>query len=167
MPSRAVPTGREFQHWLVGNVPGGDVDKGDSLSAYVGSGPPPKTGNLCTRRRMTPRVQPIGLTQILTIVQRIFPGLHRYVFLVYKQPSKLTFDEPRVNNRYIINNLHFQDFKNKIKNDIRLCIGNMLTSTGCVMGTYNSITSINNIILHYYTLDNTSIEESGINDIDD
>lgn len=26
------------------------------------------------------------------------PGLHRYVFVVYKQPGKLTFDEPRLPN---------------------------------------------------------------------
>jgi len=26
-------------------------------------------------------------------------GLHRYVFLVYKQPGKLTFDEKRLTNR--------------------------------------------------------------------
>lgn len=26
-------------------------------------------------------------------------GLHRYVFLIYKQNGKLTFDEPRLTNR--------------------------------------------------------------------
>jgi phosphatidylethanolamine-binding protein (PEBP) family uncharacterized protein len=40
------------------------------LSDYVGSGPPPET------------------------------GLHRYIFLVFKQnDGKLTFDEPRLTNR--------------------------------------------------------------------
>lgn len=29
----------------------------------------------------------------------IFSGLHRYVFLIYKQSGKLTFDEPRLTNR--------------------------------------------------------------------
>ncbi|KAL1500855.1 hypothetical protein ABEB36_006279 [Hypothenemus hampei] len=67
-PSRKEPTFREWHHWLVGNVPGNDVSKGEVLSAYVGSGPPPNT------------------------------GLHRYVFLVYKQNGKLTFDEPRLPN---------------------------------------------------------------------
>jgi phosphatidylethanolamine-binding protein len=28
-----------------------------------------------------------------------FSGLHRYVFLIYKQSGKLTFDEPRLTNR--------------------------------------------------------------------
>ncbi|XP_011882181.1 PREDICTED: protein D2-like isoform X3 [Vollenhovia emeryi] len=68
-PSRKEPKFREWHHWLVGNIPGSDVSKGDTLSAYVGSGPPKGT------------------------------GLHRYVFLVYKQPGRLTFDEKRLTNR--------------------------------------------------------------------
>ena len=65
-PSRKEPKFREWHHWLVGNIPGGDVDKGDTLSGYVGSGPPEKT------------------------------GLHRYVFLIYKQPGKINFTEQRL-----------------------------------------------------------------------
>ncbi|XP_074114969.1 protein D2 isoform X1 [Cotesia typhae] len=68
-PSRKQPTYREWHHWLVGNIPGNDVSKGEVLSAYIGSGPPQGT------------------------------DLHRYVFLVYKQLQKLTFDEPRLTNR--------------------------------------------------------------------
>jgi len=68
-PSRKEHTFREWHHWLVGNIPGNDITKGETLSEYVGSGPPPET------------------------------GLHRYVFLAYKQPSKLNFDEPRLTNR--------------------------------------------------------------------
>lgn len=32
----------EFQwhHWLVGNIPGAEVGQGETLSEYVGSGPP-------------------------------------------------------------------------------------------------------------------------------
>ncbi|GMS89105.1 hypothetical protein PENTCL1PPCAC_11280, partial [Pristionchus entomophagus] len=58
-PSRAEPTYREWHHWLVSNIPGQDIAKGDTLSAYVGSGPPPKT------------------------------GLHRYIFLVYEQKGRI------------------------------------------------------------------------------
>lgn len=58
----------QWHHWLVGNIPGNDVAQGETLSAYVGSGPPEGT------------------------------GLHRYVFLIYKQNGKLTFDEPRLTN---------------------------------------------------------------------
>jgi len=74
-PSRENPKFREWHHWLVGNIPGSDVSKGEDLSKgeilseYIGSGPPQDT------------------------------GLHRYVFLLYKQPGKLTFDEKRLTNR--------------------------------------------------------------------
>lgn len=53
---------------MVGNIPGGNIDAGETLSAYVGAGPPQGT------------------------------GLHRYVFLIYKQNEKLNFDEPRLTN---------------------------------------------------------------------
>ncbi|XKL61067.1 hypothetical protein PGB90_008124 [Kerria lacca] len=68
-PSRKSPKFREWHHWLVGNIPGSEIEKGETLSEYIGSGPPPDT------------------------------GLHRYVFLVYQQPGKLTFTEPRLTNR--------------------------------------------------------------------
>ena len=68
-PSRKDPKFREWHHWLVGNVPGCNVAGGETLSEYVGSGPPEGT------------------------------GLHRYVFLVYKQPGKLQFNEQRLTNR--------------------------------------------------------------------
>ncbi|XP_076651400.1 protein D2 isoform X2 [Halictus rubicundus] len=68
-PSRQDPKFREWHHWLIGNIPGVNVAKGEVLSEYVGSGPPKGT------------------------------GLHRYVFLLYKQPGKLTFDEKRLTNR--------------------------------------------------------------------
>ncbi|PSN44482.1 OV-16 antigen [Blattella germanica] len=68
-PSRENPEIAQVRHWLVGNIPGNKVDEGETLTAYVGSGPPKDS------------------------------GLHRYMFLVYKQPGKITFDEPRIDNR--------------------------------------------------------------------
>ncbi|KAJ8929801.1 hypothetical protein NQ314_017398 [Rhamnusium bicolor] len=68
-PSRKNPKFREWHHWLVGNVPGNEIAKGEVLTEYVGSGPPKGT------------------------------GLHRYLFLVYKQTEKLKFDEKRLTNR--------------------------------------------------------------------
>lgn len=62
-PSRENPKFREWHHWLIGNVYGGDINKGEVLSDYIGSGPPKGT------------------------------GLHRYVFLVYKQPEKCDFSK--------------------------------------------------------------------------
>ncbi|XP_030754179.1 protein D2-like [Sitophilus oryzae] len=62
-PSRTSPDRKEARHWLVGNIPGSDVSKGQVISAYIGSGPPQGS------------------------------GLHRYIFLIYQQPGKITFDE--------------------------------------------------------------------------
>lgn len=62
-PSRKHPTAKQWQHWVVGNIPGADISKGETLAEYVGSGPPKNT------------------------------GLHRYVFLLYKQPAKVEFKE--------------------------------------------------------------------------
>lgn len=39
-PSRKEPTYREWHHWLVGNIPGSKIAEGETLSEYVGSGPP-------------------------------------------------------------------------------------------------------------------------------
>ncbi|XP_012266194.2 protein D2-like [Athalia rosae] len=61
---------REFQHWVVGNIPEDSVAKGEVLTAYVGSGPPKGS------------------------------GLHRYIFLLYKQnQGAITFDERRLSSR--------------------------------------------------------------------
>ncbi|CAD6994069.1 phosphatidylethanolamine-binding protein homolog F40A3.3 [Ceratitis capitata] len=58
-PSRAEPTNREILHWLVVNIPGNKVAEGQTVAEYIGSGP--SKGS----------------------------GLHRYVFLVFKQPGKI------------------------------------------------------------------------------
>lgn len=59
-PSRKDPKFREFCHFVVVNIPGTEVTKGDTLVEYIGSGPPLGT------------------------------GLHRYVFLLYEQKAKIT-----------------------------------------------------------------------------
>jgi phosphatidylethanolamine-binding protein (PEBP) family uncharacterized protein len=68
-PSRAKPDKREWHHWLVVNIPGKNVEQGQTLAEYVGSGPPKGS------------------------------GLHRYVYLVYRQPSRLEFSVPTLSNR--------------------------------------------------------------------
>nr|XP_019537111.2 protein D2-like [Aedes albopictus] len=60
---------REWHHWLVVNIPGTDIERGDVLSEYIGAAPPKKT------------------------------GLHRYVFLVYQQNGRLSCGETRLSNR--------------------------------------------------------------------
>ncbi|XP_072154793.1 protein D1-like [Bemisia tabaci] len=57
MPKPTAPSDRDFRHWIVGNIPGTHVHKGDTVSEYVG-------GTLALFGQ----------------------GVHRYVFLVYKQP---------------------------------------------------------------------------------
>lgn len=70
-PSRTDFPYREARHWLVVNIPESYVQKGDHITEYVGSGPPKGT------------------------------GLHRYTFLVYKQPNGIIkHDEPRTTSRY-------------------------------------------------------------------
>lgn len=56
----------EVKHWLIGNIPGNDLKKGDVLADYRGSGPPQGS------------------------------GLHRYVFLVFKQNGKIAYEEKRI-----------------------------------------------------------------------
>jgi len=77
-PSRKEPKFREYQHYLVVNIPGADVSKGEVLSDYVGAGPPKGT------------------------------GLHRYVYLVYKQPGKVTCNEPKLSKRNGDNRSNFK-----------------------------------------------------------
>lgn len=67
-PSRAQPKFREVNHWLVVNIQGNDLNSGDVITGYLGSGPPKGT------------------------------GLHRYVFLIYKQGGKVNFDEPKTSS---------------------------------------------------------------------
>uniref|UniRef100_A0A914V6R4 Potassium channel domain-containing protein n=1 Tax=Plectus sambesii TaxID=2011161 RepID=A0A914V6R4_9BILA len=42
-PSRANPIRREWRHWLVVNIIGKDLSSGQTLTSYVGPGPPPTT----------------------------------------------------------------------------------------------------------------------------
>lgn len=65
-PSRKDPKVGQVKHWLVGNIPEGDVKKGDYIADYRGSGPPQGT------------------------------GLHRYIFLLYKQSGKIVYEEKHI-----------------------------------------------------------------------
>lgn len=59
-PSRTDPKFREVLHWCVINIPGSSVADGQVIAEYVGAGPGEGS------------------------------GLHRYVFLVFKQGEKIT-----------------------------------------------------------------------------
>ena len=56
------PKFREWRHWTVVNIPGMNINAGHLAAVYVGAGPPKGT------------------------------GYHRYVFLLYKQPSTINVD---------------------------------------------------------------------------
>jgi len=43
-PSRKTPQFREWYHWGVVNIRGGDVSSGETVAEYVGAGPPKGTG---------------------------------------------------------------------------------------------------------------------------
>lgn len=79
-PNRQEPKFRSVCHWYVGNIPGDKIEQGDHRIAFVGSGPPQGS------------------------------GLHRYVFLVYKQTDgRVDLSEaPRTSNRSRNNRLNFQ-----------------------------------------------------------
>lgn len=68
-PNRQEPKFREVRHWLVVNIPGSDLSAGEHKFQYIGSGPPQGS------------------------------GLHRYVFLLFKQDGKQNFDMPTTTNR--------------------------------------------------------------------
>lgn len=93
-PSRQNPKVREFLHWLVVNVPGCDLVKGDTIAEFVGSGPPEGT------------------------------GLHRYVFLAYQQPGPITCDEPKMPNNTPENRRKFSIKKFAAKYGMNLVAAN-------------------------------------------
>ncbi|XP_011495075.1 PREDICTED: protein D3-like [Ceratosolen solmsi marchali] len=67
-PSSQDPKLQEMLHWLVANIPGSDISKGEIIAEYIGSAPSKDT------------------------------GLHRYVLLAYKQTNKLIIDMPHISN---------------------------------------------------------------------
>lgn len=63
VPCRQNPIFREWQHMIVGNIRGCNMGTGKKIVDYIGAGPPKDT------------------------------GLHRYVFLIYKQKAEIKFEE--------------------------------------------------------------------------
>lgn len=69
-PSRHEPTISEVRHWLVVNISGNAVNNGQTIVEYIGSGAPKGT------------------------------GLHRYIFLVYRQNGEIDYNGPITSNRF-------------------------------------------------------------------
>ncbi|KAF2895554.1 hypothetical protein ILUMI_10618 [Ignelater luminosus] len=76
-PRRKNPIQKEWQAWLVVNIPGSRVKDGETLTEYI----PPCPVN--------------------------FTGFHRFVFLVYQQPNRLDFNEPYKSNTDVTNRINF------------------------------------------------------------
>lgn len=65
-PSRKDRSMGEILHWLVMNIPESAVEHGDEITEFIGSGAPKDS------------------------------GLHRYIFLIFKQPNgQIDHNEPR------------------------------------------------------------------------
>uniref|UniRef100_A0A0K0EER4 Phosphatidylethanolamine-binding protein n=1 Tax=Strongyloides stercoralis TaxID=6248 RepID=A0A0K0EER4_STRER len=68
-PSRKEPINGEIKHWLIMNIPGVNINDGEVIADYIGSGAPKGT------------------------------GFHRYILLLYKQNNKIdTSKEIKVSN---------------------------------------------------------------------
>lgn len=65
-PSRQNPNLRIIQHWTIVNIENNNIETGNVLTEYLGSLPGKNT------------------------------GLHRYIFLLFKQPRRLQFYEPLI-----------------------------------------------------------------------
>lgn len=77
-PSRADPHLGQFLHWGVVNISGNDITSGDTIAQFIGSGPPADS------------------------------GLHRYVYLVYKQSGKINWTKERITDRSAVGRGNFK-----------------------------------------------------------
>lgn len=94
-PSRANPKMGEVRHWLVVNILGSDVKSGQHVTEYIGSGAPKDS------------------------------GLHRYVFLLFKQTKgKQTFDLPSVSKNAIEGRVSTKTRALITANHLKLVAGN-------------------------------------------
>lgn len=94
-PNRQEPKFGEVRHWLVVNIPGNDLGSGEAKFQYIGSGPPKGS------------------------------GLHRYVFLLFKQANgKQEFDLPTVTNKSRDGRLTTNTRKLIAENNLKLVEGN-------------------------------------------
>ncbi|XP_018913441.2 protein D3 isoform X2 [Bemisia tabaci] len=85
-PIKEPRTVNEFPHWMVGNIPGNNVEKGETIFDYVG--------------------------YRATVVDK---EPHRYTFVAYRQPGEepIKFDEPRLNDTQILEREKLSNFSAK------------------------------------------------------
>ncbi|CRK92645.1 CLUMA_CG006196, isoform A [Clunio marinus] len=94
-PSRMEPTAREFRHWLKVNIPSNDLNNGETIVQFAESGPPMHT------------------------------GLHRYIFLLFKQiQGKSSFNLPFIPSRTIRGRISTSTKNLKESMNLELVAGN-------------------------------------------
>ncbi|KAI1720687.1 phosphatidylethanolamine-binding protein domain-containing protein [Ditylenchus destructor] len=71
VPNRAMPSDREYLHWMITNITGNSLEKGDEIVSY--EAPLPKKGS----------------------------GLHRYVFILLEQSKPIVFDNNELSSDVI------------------------------------------------------------------
>lgn len=76
-PSRDAPKARSWQHWIVGNIPGDNIDSGDVLTECEFNGN-------CENYSSAMTLVPSNVSDVGAVPAR-GTGLHRYVFLLFEQ----------------------------------------------------------------------------------
>ncbi|KAI1719453.1 phosphatidylethanolamine-binding protein [Ditylenchus destructor] len=71
VPNRAMPTDREYLHWMITNITGNSLEKGNEIVSY--EAPLPKKGS----------------------------GLHRYVFILLEQSKPIVFDNNELSSEVL------------------------------------------------------------------
>jgi len=78
-------------HWLVLNIPGSDVTKGETRKGYVPSAPPKGSGMV---RRASHTTAAVGRCSALALARAVvvgpLAGLHRYVYVLYEHDQPIT-----------------------------------------------------------------------------
>ena len=85
-PSRSDPKFGEWRHWLVFNIPGGNLTSGEEWWTYIGSGPPKDTG-----------LHRYIFLSRLSCNPTTYSSVHMLCSTVYKQPAgKIAPTQPKV-----------------------------------------------------------------------
>nr|XP_018906349.1 PREDICTED: protein D3-like isoform X2 [Bemisia tabaci] len=79
-PTPNMPFLREWQNWLIVNIPGGNLPAGETLSEYIA--PAEETAS-----------------DYIGPGSKNFTGNHRYVITAYRQPGPIKFDDDHLDNK--------------------------------------------------------------------
>jgi len=97
-PSRKTPQFREWYHWGVVNIRGGDVSSGETVAEYVGAGPPKGTGNKVQFFVLSSRLANVGFGVCVLLLceheaaAEAWPVLEALPGLVFVRKEKKTVE---------------------------------------------------------------------------